>query len=231
MANSSITTYLGDRKRERLESGLADTMGVRAYNTVMCAVLLYGFIANALVVYFFAEPLAALLSGARWWMLLLGYLVPTFAGIFITSTSKNPLVSFLGYNLVVLPIGVMLALLLPMVPAGMVVKAMSLTGMVTLTMMVLANLAPQFFLGMWRMLFVGLLVGLVAEIVASFLLGYRGGLFDWLFVLIFSGYIGYDLAKSQVYPKTPGNAISCALDLYLDVINIFIRILSILSRR
>ena len=96
-----------------------------------------------------------------------------------------------------------------------------------------------------------LLVGLIAEVVATLLLGYTGAAFDWLFVLIFSGYIGYDIAKSQAYPKTVDIAFRFSdrgwsewpltADKYLfwlkdaakkdDIINLFIRLLSILSRR
>ena len=97
-------------------------------------------------------------------------------------------------------------------------------------MLVLAVAAPQFFLGMGRTLFVTLLMGLVAELVATFLLGYRGMLFDWLFVLVFSGFIGYDVAKAQAFPKTLDNAVDSALDIYLDIINLFIRLLSIFAR-
>ena len=34
-----------------------------------------------------------------------------------------------------------------------------------------------------------------------------------------------------MYPKTVDNAVDCALDIYLDIINIFIRLLALLSRR
>ena len=85
-------------------------------------------------------------------------------------------------------------------------------------------------MGLGRTLLVALIVGLLAEVVATFLLGYRGMLFDWLFVILFSGYIGYDVARSQAFPKTLDNAVDSALDIYLDIINLFIRLLSILSR-
>ena len=84
---------------------------------------------------------------------------------------------------------------------------------------------------MGRTLFIALLVGIVAELVATFLFHYTGAAFDWIFVILFSAYIGYDVAKSQIYPKTVDNAVDCALDIYLDIINIFIRLLAILSRK
>lgn len=230
MAETSVTTYLSNRKRVRLESGEADSISARRYNVVMCGVLAWGFLVNAAMVYLLGDTMMSVAAHLTWWMLLLVYLVPTFAGIFIAARSTNPLVSFVGYNLVVLPIGLMLAMILPAVPVGVVTKAMAITAMVTLTMLVLAVTAPQFFLGLGRTLLVALVVGLLAEVVATFLLGYRGMLFDWLFVILFSGYIGYDVAKSQAFPKTLDNAVDSALDIYLDIINLFIRLLSILSR-
>lgn len=230
-SETSVVTYLGDRKKERLESGLPDSISVRSFNVVMCAVLFWGFLVNAAMVYFWGDRLTALAANLQWWVLLLIYLAPTFAGVIIATYSTKPLVSFIGYNLVVLPIGLMLAILLPQFPVETVVKAMSLTAIVTLTMLVLSVSAPQFFLGLGRTLFVALLVGFIAELVATFLFGYRGTLFDWIFVIIFSGYIGYDIAKSQAFPKTLDNAVDSALDIYLDIINLFIRLLSILSKK
>lgn len=230
MAETSLTTYLSDRKKVRLESGEADSITTRGFNVVMCGVLAWGFLVNAAMVYFLGDMMIQVASHLKWWMLLLAYIVPTLAGVFIAVRSTNALISFLGYNLVVLPIGLMLALILPSVPVSIVTKAMAITAMVTLTMLVLAVTVPQFFLGLGRTLFVALIVGLLAEVVATFLLGYRGMLFDWLFVILFSGYIGYDVARSQAFPKTLDNAVDSALDIYLDVVNLFIRLLSILSR-
>lgn len=231
MAETSLVQTFENRKQLRLESGLEDRMSARTFNLVLCGALAYGLIVNAVMVYYLYAPLQQVAArvGRFGWFLM--YLVPTLIGIFMAAKSSNPLVSFIGYNLVVLPIGLLLAMIVPGLPAGIVVKAMALTAMVTLTMMLLAIVKPVFFLGLGRTLFVALIVGLVAELLATFLLGYRGMLFDWIFVLLFSGYIGYDVSKSQIYPKTLDNAIDCALDIYLDVINLFIRILSLLARR
>lgn len=231
MAETTFSDTFSNRKQLRLESGEADRLSARSYNLVLTGLLAYGLLLNAVIVYYFAYPLMNALQGVSPWVLLLGYLVPTLLGIFIAAKSSNPMVSFIGYNLVVLPIGIMLALIIPGVPAGIVVKAMALTGMVTVTMTLLSLIAPQVFMGLGRTLLIALVVGIIAELVATFLLGYRGQLFDWFFVLLFSGYIGYDVAKSQAYPKTLDNAVDSALDIYLDVINLFIRLLRILGSR
>ncbi|MBQ4111892.1 MAG: Bax inhibitor-1 family protein, partial [Clostridia bacterium] len=63
----------------------------------------------------------------------------------------------------------------------------------------------------------------------AYRLGYGGSIFNILFVVIFSLYIGYDWHVAQSYSKTVDNAIDSAIDLYLDLINLFIRILDLLD--
>ena len=230
MEQGKSLSIFDSRKEERLNSGLGDSISVRAYNTVMLLTLFWGFLVNAVMVGYLAEPVIRLMAGVKPMWLFVGYLVLAFGGIFISAKSQNPWISFLGYNLLVLPMGVMLCLLLPGFPVAIVTKAMLLTGIVSATMTLLGLVRPQLFLGLGRTLFIGLIVGIVAELVATFLFHYSGTAFDWIFVILFSGYIGYDVAKSQMYPKTVDNAVDCALDIYLDIVNIFIRLLSLLGR-
>jgi FtsH-binding integral membrane protein len=56
-------------------------------------------------------------------------------------------------------------------------------------------------------------------------------LVTWIGAAIFALYIGYDYWRAQQFPKTLDNAIDCSLDIYLDIINLFIRILRILGSR
>jgi FtsH-binding integral membrane protein len=231
MEQTNSLSVFSTRKEERLNSGVGDQISVRRYNAVMLLTLLWGFLVNTVMVYYFAIPIMRLLSGVGPLWIFIGYFVLAIAGIAISARSTNPWISFLGYNLLVLPIGVLLCLILPGIPVAIVTKALLLTGIVTATMTLLGLVVPNVFLGMGRTLFIALIVGILAELVATFLFHYTGTAFDWLFVVLFSGYIGYDVAKSQIYPKTVDNAVDCALDIYLDIINIFIRLLALLSRK
>lgn len=231
MEQTNSLSVFSARKEERLNSGVGDQISVRRYNAVMLLTLLWGFLVNTVMVYYSAIPIMRLLSGVGPLWIFIGYFVLAIAGIAISARSTNPWISFLGYNLLVLPIGVLLCLILPGIPVAIVTKALLLTGIVTATMTLLGLVAPNVFLGMGRTLFIALIVGILAELVATFLFHYTGTAFDWLFVVLFSGYIGYDVAKSQIYPKTVDNAVDCALDIYLDIINIFIRLLALLSRK
>ena len=231
MEQSGTLSIFDSRKEERLNAATDDQISARKYNAVMLLTLMWGFLVNAAMVEYLAVPVMRLFSGVGPVWLFIGYFVLALAGVFLSAKSQNPWISFLGYNLLVLPIGVMLCFILPGFPVSVVTKALLLTGVVTATMTLLGLVRPQLFLGLGRTLLIALLVGIVAELVATFLLHYTGTLFDWLFVILFSAYIGYDVAKSQMYPKTVDNAVDCALDIYLDIINIFIRLLALLSRR
>nr|MCR4832572.1 Bax inhibitor-1 family protein [Butyrivibrio sp.] len=75
----------------------------------------------------------------------------------------------------------------------------------------------------------GCLIGLVIVELVLLILGVPQSILTWAGVGIFALYIGYDYWKAQQYPKTVDNAIDSALDIYLDIINLFLRILRILG--
>jgi FtsH-binding integral membrane protein len=205
-----------------------DIISDRAYNAVIGGVLLWGFAMNWVTVQLISPAIFTVVPPL---VFLIGYVVCTFAGIYTFQKSSNPLVSFLGYNLVVGPIGLLLVLALAGVPALIVYRALIATAGVTGTMMMLGTLFPAFFLGLGRTLFIALTIGLLAQLgLMLFGMGVPT-FFDGLFVLIFSGYIGYDWARANRLPKTLDNAIDSAAALYLDIINLFLRLLRMMRRR
>lgn len=213
------------KNRKASRTQMEDTISARAYNAIFGGTILYGLLVNALLV-FISRPLVEAIDPL---IMLIGYLVCAFAGAIIANKSKNPVVSFVGYNLIVIPIGLILAIILPSYDSGKIILAAVLTGIVTLIMMLLAVTFPNFFSKLGLTLFLGVAICLIVEILATFLFDYRGDIFNWLFVGLFSLYVGYDWHKAQTYSKTMDNAIDSAIDLYLDIINIFLRILDLLD--
>ena len=209
------------QKLNRINSGLPDAILSQTYNLIIGACLLYGFVVNALIVGTCSE----FFMGINPWTLIIGYVISCIVGALLTR-SDSALVSFIGYNLVVVPIGAVMSVSLPGYPVQDILSAIVVTGVVVLVMMILSTLRPNIFAKMGKTLFIGLLVSLVAEIIAM-LFGYAGTIFNWIFVIIFSLYIGYDWHKAQMYPKTVNNAVDAALDIYLDIINLFLRLLEI----
>ena len=84
---------------DRTDTGGA-TSSSQIYNLIIGLVLLYGFGVNYLKVQTI-EP--QVIAGINQWVFLGGYFASCFAGIYLFNTSPNPLVSFVGYNLVVVP--------------------------------------------------------------------------------------------------------------------------------
>jgi FtsH-binding integral membrane protein len=200
----------------------------RFYNLAIGLVLTWGFVVNAVMVRTI-DPRIVL--AVPWLALFVGYMICSFVGMYVLSASDNPIISFLGYNLVVIPMGLLLTPVIAFSDALIVQRAMVATGGVTLSMMLLGTMYPGFFLSIGRGLAVALLIGILVQL-ALMLFGLQTpSLLDGLFVLIFSGYIGYDWARANQLPKTLDNAIDASAALYLDIVNLFLRILRLLSRR
>ena len=212
-------------RKARMQAFSTDTLSTRTYNLILGLTILYGFIANAILVAIAGDFFMAMNPV----LFLVLYFVLGLSGSFLAYKSTSPVWSFIGYNMLVLPVGGLLSICLPFYEGADIFAAIVVTGIVVAVMIVASTMFPQFFAGLGRTLFFSLLIGLIGEIVAT-LLGYGGNFFNWIFIIIFSLYIGYDWHKAQSYSKTLDNAIDSALDIYLDIINLFIRILEILSK-
>ena len=195
---------------------------LRTFNLAIGAILAWGFLVNAVMVKtcydFFAQ--------FNLWAILIGYFVCCIVGICMSKFSDNPLISFIGYNLVVVPIGVVLCLSLKDVESASIMHAALVTGGVTILMIAMACIWPDFFLGLGRVLFGALSAVVIIEISLLIWGKYTPSAWDWMVALLFAGYIGYDWAKAQNTDHTLDDAVDACVDLYLDIINLFIRILS-----
>lgn len=202
----------------------AKSVSDRAFYGVVAGVLLFGFAVNAIEVLFFAQFFASWNPAVFTFF----YVVIAIAGIVINAVSRNPYISFIGYCMVVLPIGAYLSLLLPGVALPALRSALVATSAISLAMLLLAILCPNFFQSLFRLLFVCLAVALVCQLTAVFTGFGNNSVFDWLAVLLFCGYIGFDVSLARNRPKTWDNAVDSACGLYLDIINLFVRLLIIL---
>ena len=101
----------------------------------------------------------------------------------------------------------------------------------SLAFMIAATLFPDFFLSLGRVLFFSLLFMIVGSLVSLLLFGRHGGMvYEWIGTAIFSLFIGYDWARANTCTKTVNNAIDLAAALYLDIVNLFLRLLQMMSR-
>jgi len=168
-----------------------DTMSESAYNGMIGLVLFYGFGVNWWIVSNFSPDAIPM------WPLLIGYFISAFAGIFIAYGSDNPWVSFLGYNLVVVPVGFVLNVILQDYNQDIIINAVMVTAAVTGVMMVMGVMFPAFFKSIEGVLFWSLVAAIVVQLFLIFVLGRDLGIMDWIVALIFCGYIGLDWGRAQ----------------------------------
>ena len=230
MARERSVGFLESRKLDRLaaEYDLNDVIDRQKYNMIMGGVVLYGLIVNLILckavpnVYELINPIAFLII----------YLALVIAGTIISARSGNPIMSFIGYNMVVVPCGLVVSMSVELyggMDSEIVSQAFLYTLCITGIMIAASMLWPSAFESLGRYLFIGLIAVLIGSVIGLF---FSGGftVISWLGALIFSLYIGYDFYRAQQYTPTLDNAIDCALDIYLDITNLFLKLLRILGR-
>lgn len=198
------------------------------YNLVLGLTLCWGFGVNWLMVTNIDPDSIAAINP---WVFFIGYFASCFFGVYLFRKSSNPAVSFIGYNFVVVPFGLIINMVVARYDADLVAQAMRVTGAVTIGMMCFGSLFPAFFQRIAGALGIALFLVIIVELVEVFVFGIHHGIIDWIVVLLFSGYIGYDWARANNIPKTVDNAVDSAAALYMDIINLFLRILRILGSR
>ena len=167
------------------------------------------------------------------WPLLLCVVAVGIVGVIIALWSENPLVSLLGYAMVAIPFGMMLGPVVAMYTAASVVRVFFVTTGVVVALGIVGAVIPDNLEGWGSWLFGGLCLLLIGYFIVPL-----AGMFglpidhaltwmDWIGVLVFSGYVIYDWNRAMRVPFTMDNAIDCALAVYLDFINLFIRLLSL----
>lgn len=199
-----------------------DTLSISAYNFCIGMFLIYGFLINSVECYVFSKIGMPVFD---WWVGALVYLVCIGLGSFFVREKAGALSTFVGYNFFVVPVGFSVSLAVSSAALADISEAAALTAVITFTMMLGGSMFPKFFLGLGRMLFLALISFLIAEIGAVFIFGSLSNIWNIVAVFIFALYIGFDWAVALVKPKTVKSAIRVALELYLDIINIFLSLL------
>ncbi len=193
------------------------------YNFLIGVILGWGFLFNYFIV--LTVDATALLQSTGLYLFLALYFACCLVGCRMFNQSKKPWVSFLGYNLVVLPFGLIIDLCVSLYKPEIVIHIIEITGTVTLTMMILGTIFPKFFQAIRNTLIIALSLVIGFELFLLFLGKNPSGFVDWIPILLICGYIGYDWGRANQIPKTIDNAVDSAAALYMDIINLFLRLL------
>ncbi len=139
-----MNNLLKKRKKRRMSKNQnKKNLSNRVYNTLLGVTILYGLILNYILCAYgleFAMSINPIL-------LMIGYLILGFVGIIISIISERPSASFIGYNLLVVPSGLVLTLALQEfggLDSIIVKQAFLYTTIISGIMILLGNLYPKF---------------------------------------------------------------------------------------
>lgn len=181
------------------------------YNLLIGVIVLYGLLINVITCTFFGDYVAKIpLKG-----LLIGYLLIAIAGIALMTGCKSIFLKFIGYNMIVVPSGATLSVILNdyVGKSDIVLEALIITSIITICMVILSSVFPKFFLGIGRMLFIALL-GIIIAYIVCFFTGLDSGIVTWISAIVFSLYIGHDFVSAQRASHTVANAIIFGASIY-----------------
>lgn len=158
------------------------------------------------------------------------YVVP-FAGIIVMALAGREHLGLMvvGYCMVTLTLGFLMAIVLTGYTAASIQRAILITAIIAISFATLGFAWPQLFRRIFPICMIALGIMIIIELVMMFL-GIPSSWNDWVVIVIFCGLIGYDFYQAATDEPTVDNAIWYACEIYLDLINIFLRVLNITGR-
>ena len=212
---------------ERMNNYAGTMVTERAYNLTIGLTLLWGVLINVVMATFFTYQILSM----NYLLVVVLYFAGTLGCSILVHKSSSPAMSFTGFTGMAISMGLLLTFYVTAFTGHSVAYAFIATALITVIMVLLSMLYPEFFRNLGRTLFVSLIGCILIELIGSLVLGLPMTIIDYAVALIFCGYIGLDWHRAQQFPKTMDNAVDSAADIYLDVVNLFVRILSITGKR
>lgn len=173
------------------------------------------------------------------WEYSLFLVVPAFIasmiGISIAQKNDDLLISIGGYLMLTVSFGAITGPIVALYMPASVARILFLTTAVVVGLGLAGAILPKSLENWLSWLFGGLLILLAGQILLPLVtylgvpIGNAMTLWDWAGVVLFSGFIVFDLNRAMRIPYTMNNAIDAAVEVYLDFINLFIRLLSLLG--
>ena len=213
-------------KAERLTRQEGTIISENKYNIIIGLTLLWGIGINILMATLL-KPYILMIHPA---VVFIGYLVISIGCMTIVFKSRNAGVSFAAFSGLAVAMGVIVTWICAGYTSATIYSAFLATGIIVVAMMILSMIFPAFFQKLGGVLFFALIGSIIVELIGGLIFHNPMNIMDYVIVVIFSGYVGYDWSRAQAYPKTTDNAVDSAADIYVDIINIFIRILSIMGK-
>lgn len=209
------------------------TISRRAYNLLTFGLVTISFLITW-GMYLFVESgaLFRTFAAVNPIILLVVYLVGSIGGLIVMSVGKKQQsvpMSLIGYAVFTLTFGGTLAIALTHYNVGTITYAFGITACISGIFLVAGVTFPEVFAKVGRVLGIALFAVILVEIVATLFFHANQTIFDYIVIAIFCGFLGYDSYCMSIDVPTVPNAIFYASDIYIDVVNILIRVLQIMD--
>lgn len=160
---------------------------------------------------------------------LIGLCIGSLIVVYFAARTEDPLLKFTWSTLLAVIFGLMISPALAQFTTYVIEKALLLTIGITAVMCITGIVFKNFFNSIGNILFYSLLALIFVRILQAFIPALDLSIIDYIAAGIFSLYIGYDISQASQMKKTITNALDVTLNLYLDIVNLFMNLLSILG--
>lgn len=127
--------------------------------------------------------------------------------------------------------GLMIGMSLMLVDENLGVLVLGITASIVFVTALIGMYSGIDFSAMGKWLFIGLIILVILNVMRMFgkIKGAKSKLFSFFGVVLFTLYLVYDFNKIATSENDWINAMDISIDIYLDIINLFIELLSLLS--
>ena len=214
-----------------VEERAARPISPRLYNLIIAGLIFLGFCVMSLGVNIVSTPAFLMWMSHNVLLYMLGSIVGTIAGIVLMSSAvkrQSVARSLVGFALFICTFGLMLSMVLMNYSLPTINTAFLATAGITAVFGALGLAFPQVFQRIAGVLSISLLALIIVQFVMMFL-GVDQTWLDIAVIVVFCGFIGYDMYVATTVAPTVPNAVFMACNLFLDIVNVFIRLLNIVS--
>ena len=208
-------------------------LSARAYNALLAGLILVSFLIMGACANYASTPGFMLAVAQNGLAALVVTLVGTFGGLIAMGIgrSKESLgLSLAGYVAFTLTFGFTTSLALAQYSIQDISTALLATAGIVAVFGAAGLAFPRFFAKIQGVLMVALLALIVVEAV-MFFMGVSQTVTDMVVIVVFCGFIGYDVYCASSDAPTVTNALWYAITMFLDIVNVFLRLLSIFGNR
>ncbi len=211
-----------------------DELSASTFNTVMSATVVFGLMLFAAFGSLSARVVQAHLIVGRGALAYLLTLVILFFVGAVASTSRAPARAVVGLALNASSLGALFGPVANYYQRGSIIDIALGTALLTIVLGAAGALYPRS-LEKWGGILCLAVSGLFLVQLSEVMRHPSDPAFrsptSWIGVIIFSASIVYDFNRAQLVARTIPNAIQCGIAIFVDVVNIFLRLLRVLGRR